>query len=219
MTDFFVSDTHFYHKAIISFCNRPYATVEEMNEDMIAKWNGVVGNKDRVFHLGDFSWGNFEKTKAVFDRLNGQKHLILGNHDDPRIHKKLGWNWIDNLREIRINGKVYQLCHFPMRSWDKSFHGARHVFGHCHGTLTPHGWSCDVGVDCWGYTPVSFEQLEALFAGKPEDSLFPGIPRNGWGKPMPKGKIWNGRDFPYSYQEFFIGDGSADDKIPDTYTE
>lgn len=219
MTDLFVSDTHFYHKAIISFCHRPYATVEEMNEDLIAKWNSVVGNKDRVFHLGDFSWGNFEKTKAVFDRLNGQKHLILGNHDDPRIHKKLGWNWIEKMYELRIGGKVYQLCHFPMRSWDKSFHGARHVFGHCHGTLTPHGWSCDVGVDCWGYTPVSFETLEGLFAGKPEDTLFPGIPRDGWGKPMPKGKIWNGRDFPYSYQEFFVGDGSADDKIPDTYTD
>jgi len=210
MTDFFVSDTHFYHAKIIEFCNRPYATVEEMNEDMIAKWNGVVGNKDRVFHLGDFSWGNFEKTKKVFDRLNGQKHLIIGNHDDPRIHKKLGWNWIDKMEELRIGGKVYQLCHYPMQSWDKSYHGARHVHGHCHGTVSPHGWRCDVGVDCWGYAPVSFEQLEKLFAG---------LPRDGWGKPMPKGKIWNGRDFLYSYQEFFVGDGSADDKIPETYTD
>ncbi len=210
VTDFFTSDTHFHHAKIIQFCNRPYATVEEMNEDIITKWNSVVGNKDRVFHLGDFSWGNFEKTKSVFDRLHGQKHLILGNHDDPRIHKKLGWNWIDKMEEVRIGDKLYQLCHYPQQSWDKSFHGARHVHGHCHGTVTPHGWRCDVGVDSWGFTPVSFEQLETLFAG---------LPRDGWGKPMPKGKIWNGRDFPYSFLEFFVGDGSADNNIPQTYTD
>ena len=208
MKTFFTSDSHYGHAAILKYCNRPFSNVDEMNEALIDNWNKVVEPTDTVYHLGDFGFGKLNDLKKVFDRLKGNKFLVQGNHDSDSL--KLPWAGKFVMKELKINDKMYQLCHFPQRSWDKSFHGARHLFGHCHGTLTPHGFSCDVGVDCWGYTPVSFEQLEVLFAG---------LPRDGWGKPMPRGKIWNGRDFPYSYQEFFIGDGSADDKIPDTYTD
>ena len=52
---FFTSDTHFNHKAIISYCSRPFESVEEMNDRLIDNWNQVVKPNDTVYHLGDFA--------------------------------------------------------------------------------------------------------------------------------------------------------------------
>lgn len=75
------SDTHFNHKNIIEYCNRPYATVEEMNESIINNWNSTVGEDDTVFFLGDFCLGNRENLIELGHRLNGHKILVMGNHD------------------------------------------------------------------------------------------------------------------------------------------
>jgi calcineurin-like phosphoesterase family protein len=77
----FIADTHFGHKNILEYEkeHRPFATVEEMNEQLINNWNNVVGAKDRVYHLGDFCFGKDNIGLAA--RLKGSKRLILGNHD------------------------------------------------------------------------------------------------------------------------------------------
>lgn len=75
------SDTHFNHENIIKYCNRPYSTVEEMNEAIINNWNSVVSEDDTVFFLGDFCLGKRENVIELCHRLNGHKILILGNHD------------------------------------------------------------------------------------------------------------------------------------------
>jgi calcineurin-like phosphoesterase family protein len=78
---YFTSDTHFGHKNILEYEkeHRPFDTVEEMNEQIIANWNATVRPKDIIFHLGDFAFG--AKNIAIAERLNGQKKLVLGNHD------------------------------------------------------------------------------------------------------------------------------------------
>ena len=81
---FFISDHHFGHKLIIDFETRPFENVEVMNASMIESWNSVVGKNDKVFHLGDFSFLNREKTAQIVAQLHGYKHLILGNHDRGR---------------------------------------------------------------------------------------------------------------------------------------
>jgi calcineurin-like phosphoesterase family protein len=78
---FIISDTHFFHTAIMSFAKRPYHNVDEMNEAMIKKWNSVVSNDDVVLHLGDVSFGRVIPTIELIERLNGKKYLIRGNHD------------------------------------------------------------------------------------------------------------------------------------------
>lgn len=78
---FFTSDTHFNHANIIDFCKRPFGSVEEMNEALIANWNRVVSKDDIIFHLGDFCFGGSEVWNSILDRLNGKIYLILGNHD------------------------------------------------------------------------------------------------------------------------------------------
>lgn len=75
------SDTHFYHERILEYCQRPFDSVEEMNEAIIKNWNEVVARDDIIYVLGDFCFGNKEMLKNVVSRLNGRKILILGNHD------------------------------------------------------------------------------------------------------------------------------------------
>jgi len=76
----FTSDTHFYHKNIIKFTNRPWNTVEEMNNALINNWNEVVKPNDTVFHLGDFAFTSNGNWKKLINELNGKIYLILGNH-------------------------------------------------------------------------------------------------------------------------------------------
>ena len=81
MKIFVTADTHFNHENIIKYCNRPYENVQDMNEDIIKKWNEVVGKDDIVYHLGDYGFGSKEELQKIFNRLNGKKYLIMGNHD------------------------------------------------------------------------------------------------------------------------------------------
>jgi len=77
----FTSDSHFGHKNILEYEkeHRNFSTIEEMNEFLIEKWNSVVKPKDTIYHLGDFCFGR--KNIDIAARLNGNKQLILGNHD------------------------------------------------------------------------------------------------------------------------------------------
>lgn len=79
---FFTSDTHFGHFNIIRYCNRPFETVAEMDEELIKRWNTVVKPEDTVWHLGDFSfYMSKEKVTSIVKQLNGTIYLVKGNHD------------------------------------------------------------------------------------------------------------------------------------------
>ncbi|BCM87780.1 metallophosphoesterase [Methylobacterium indicum] len=165
MTVFFTSDTHDGHKNIISSCDRPFSSVEEMHRVMVARWNETVGPRDVVYHLGDVGW---DQTPAEFlkliDSLNGDKHLILGNHDPDFVRNlagcaAYGFRSIQERLEIRLEGERIVLDHYPMRSWNASYHGSFHFFGHCHNRMPPIHRSLDVGVDAWDFRPVTFTQI------------------------------------------------------------
>ena len=81
---FFTSDQHFGHKNVIRYDNRPFTSVEDMDEALIRNWNAKVTEKDTVYVLGDISWYNDETTATIFNSLKGHKILIKGNHD--RVH-------------------------------------------------------------------------------------------------------------------------------------
>jgi calcineurin-like phosphoesterase family protein len=161
MTDWFTSDSHYYHRNIIKYQNRPFASIEEMNEGMIKNWNDLVKPDDHVFHLGDFSFGDTDSSQLILNRLIGHKHLILGNHDKPRTLPKTGWESIDSIREISVKGHKVILCHYAMRVWNRSHHESYMLYGHSHGHLPGTTQSQDVGVDVFAYKPVTFEQILA----------------------------------------------------------
>ena len=77
----FTSDLHLGHRAAINMCGRPFENVEEMNEILIRNFNSCVKKNDTVYILGDFSFASPEETRKILEKLNGKKHLIIGNHD------------------------------------------------------------------------------------------------------------------------------------------
>jgi calcineurin-like phosphoesterase family protein len=89
MRTFFTSDTHFGDHRVLNIRRRPFPSVAHMNDAMIHFWNLRVGPRDEVWHLGDFA-ANATTAEAILPRLNGRKHLVLGNLDGPDI-SALGW--------------------------------------------------------------------------------------------------------------------------------
>lgn len=141
------------------YCNRPFTTVGEMDETIIENWNKMVGPSDFIYHLGDFGWWKGGDIQGIFNRLNGQKFLIRGNHD-PKGTLRLPWIQVYDTKLIEVRGQYIWLSHYSHRSWNRSFHGSWHLFGHTHGKLSDYGLSTDAGVDCWSFNPVSFDVLK-----------------------------------------------------------
>lgn len=151
----FTSDQHFGHKNVVKYCNRPFKDIDENNEALIEAHNKLVSKDDIVYHLGDFAFRNH---KRYLDRMNGQHHLILGNHDGNGW-KGAGFITVNQHKTIKIGSQSVYLCHYGHRVWNKSHHGSLHFYGHSHGELPGWGKSCDVGVDANDYKPVSFHEL------------------------------------------------------------
>ena len=145
---FFISDTHFWHKNVISFERRPYETVEEMNEKMIENWNNTVSDDDVVYHLGDFGIGNIDKSIEILKRLNGKILLIKGNHDHTKNIKKMTPyldEYLNAGHYLKSHKYQFYLSHFPMQIGNRprifNLHG--HIHSHPSTELT----QFNVGVD------------------------------------------------------------------------
>jgi calcineurin-like phosphoesterase family protein len=161
------ADTHFNHAGILRHVpSRPWRTVKEMNAALVERWNAVVLNEsDVVYHLGDFGMhapndGDASDLGVLFWQLRGRKHLVVGNHDvkNPQV-LRLPWESIDQIAEVKRDGRRLVLCHYPLESWPGMHHGAAHVHGHSHGTLARKAPKrFDVGVDVFP-APVSWEEL------------------------------------------------------------
>jgi calcineurin-like phosphoesterase family protein len=167
----FCSDFHFYHSRIIEYSKRPFSSVEDMNEALIKNWNTVVKPNDEVWDLGDFSFGDYNKTVSVLKRLNGRHNFVMGNHDKvitknkEELLKSGLLSSIQDYKEIKYNGQMIVLFHFSLRVWNKSHHSSWHAWGHSHDSLSqPYGKSIDVGVDSKvitnEYRPISFDEMK-----------------------------------------------------------
>lgn len=169
MSTYFTADTHFGHRAILSMCNRPFSDIDEHDRALIEAWNAVVGPDDTVWHLGDFAYrASPQQTRRIFDQLNGEKHLVVGNHDFKNETKRLGWSSISELTEVTVDNQVFVLCHYGLRTWRNMRRGAIHLFGHSHGRLPGTSQCIDVGVDPMGFVPVNVDVIRARLAELPQ---------------------------------------------------
>ncbi len=162
MAVFFTSDTHFGHAGALGRFHRPFASVDEMDEAMVANWNAVVGPDDEVWHLGDFSLHRRpEATAVLLDRLNGTKHLVTGNNDGPATLGLPGWASVRPYAEAVVEGRHLVMCHYAFRTWNGMYRGALNLHGHSHGQLKGMPRQFDVGVDVWNFRPVGLAALTA----------------------------------------------------------
>ena len=176
---YFTADMHFDHANIIKHSNRPFASIEEMNENIIARFNSKVSPKDSLYILGDAVWGSGERANEILKRLNGKKFLIRGNHDRFLNHEgfdKSIFEWVKDLGKVVHQGTKFILCHYPMLEWEGYYRGSLHCYGHVHNSyfkdeeknhgaaklaaLGPRAFN--VGVDVNDFMPVSAEDLIIL---------------------------------------------------------
>jgi len=204
MSLWFTSDLHFGHRNIIGFCDRPFNTVHEMNEAIIAQWNSQVEPNDVVHVLGDVCMGHLDDSVPLLARLNGFKMLTPGNHDPvwPGTTGARREKWGAVYRDVfEIQATTWEanlftpdpthsgatarvmFCHFPYLGHDhRDFddfrpvdHGGWLVHGHTHGLYRQSGRQIDVGIDAWGGELVSLDTLIGLMHDGPND-----LPRIPW---------------------------------------
>lgn len=157
----FTSDTHFFHKNIMHIGKgRPWPDSDTMTDALVERWNKDVRKGDRIYHLGDFSFGNKAQTDDVLARLHGQIHLIRGNHDGGLDRFADRFVSYQAYKEIKIGCHRLVLFHFPIHSWHNVHHGSLHLHGHCHGGLPDNGSTrMDVGVDTHDYRPWHVDEI------------------------------------------------------------
>ena len=122
---FFTSDQHFGHFNIIRLCQRPFATAEEMDAAMLAKWNARVGDDDTVYVLGDLFFRS-ATVEPILGALRGRKHLVVGNHDHSwmgRVRMGDYFESVQTVAEISVEGRIMTLCHYPMLSYPQARRG------------------------------------------------------------------------------------------------
>lgn len=173
MTTWFTSDLHFSHTRLLELCpnTRGYETIEEMNADIIKKWNEQVLPDDVVYILGDVFFCKADTAIEILEQLNGVKHLILGNHDKVIRDNVVIQGYFDSINEykvIKLSGKKVVLFHFPIQQWDCMHYGSYHLYGHLHGGgggVT--GRAMDVGLDARDDIGLwSWEEIDTLLEVK-----------------------------------------------------
>lgn len=159
---FFIGDTHFGHGGALGLYRRPFASVAAMNAAIVERWNERVGSDDEVWHLGDFAIGQRAEVVArLLAQLRGKKHLVTGNNDSSATTELESWESVQPYIEITAEGVSLVLCHYPFRTWRGMGKGWINLHGHCHGRLKPQPRQFDVGVDVWGFRPVTLGEILA----------------------------------------------------------
>lgn len=156
MGTFYIADTHFGHENILKLCKRPFDSIEAMTEALVENWNSRVMGNDRVFILGDLFYKTVDAEK-ILDRLKGEKHLVLGNHDTSWLEeytvpakeksdtlpyksyrfikskRDLGeyFKSVSDMLQITDKNVGCLLCHYPLLTW-KHEKRLYMIHGHLH---------------------------------------------------------------------------------------
>lgn len=182
----FGSDHHFGHKNIITCCNRPFESVEEMDEILIQNHNELVKPNDIFYQLGDLALGSFEDSIKKAARLQGMKLLVPGNHDrvwstekESRqerfrpMYEEAGFDILSEqfVVDLDLAGEVaVLLSHLPSEGDSQKEErysemrpetGLPILCGHVHDEWTTKGRNFNVGVDVHDFRPVHFDEVLA----------------------------------------------------------
>lgn len=168
MKTFFTADWHLGHENIIKFCNRPFASANEMDEEIIGQTNSLVGRNDRIIIIGDFTFAPVGVIGKYIDRINCKNIVfVMGNHDSR--HRMSNFTKPYDIFETK--NPTIICCHYALAVWNKLHHGAYHLYGHSHAgaeeyldKVFPGRRSMDVGVDnvvkfLGSYRPISQDEV------------------------------------------------------------
>lgn len=165
---FLISDTHFGHeKTCTTFKRsngsplRPFANADEMNEEMVRRWNAVVRPNDKVYHLGDVVINR--KFLPILDRLNGKKRLVRGNHDIFPTKDYL--KYFDEIYGVRVLADMI-LSHIPLARDCITERFNVNVHGHLHANSMDDDRYICVCVENINYMPISIDDVRRTMKEK-----------------------------------------------------
>ena len=166
---FFIADPHFGHAGIVRFTSkatgqplRPWDTTEEMDEEMVKRWNATVGPLDKVYVLGDFVINR--RCLPIAGRLNGQKTLVGGNHDTMRAEEYARY-FKDQKGAVEYKGWI--LTHVPVHPGQLGRWSAN-VHGHLHSKTVGHPRYLCVSAEQTDYRPLPYEEVARRLAAQAE---------------------------------------------------
>lgn len=176
MKKVYTSDTHLFHDSDFIVKRRGYTSIEDMHIGMIDIWNKNVDPEDEVYIIGDVALpkaAQIDECNRILKNLNGFKFLIKANHDNEKLLKKIGHNfiWVKDRHIVKEqDGDKKQsifLDHYPILTWERAHHGIWQLHGHCHGSLHKEYESTrlDVGWDVWG-RPITFQDIKEAMKDK-----------------------------------------------------
>lgn len=193
---FYTADLHFHYKPFLP--DRPFASVEEMDEAMIRLWNETVTDRDTVYVVGDVGYNGGYVPGDALGRLQGRKHLIRGNHDTgfenaPKLFDY--FETVTDFNEIDDGETHILLCHYPIlyRKRGYMIHGHLHqARGPEYDILRQMPRVLNAGVDVNFYRPVTLAQLvennRAFYSGENDALIPPPPPRRREGEGLLPGK-------------------------------
>lgn len=176
--NFYISDMHFGHTNIIKHCQRPFDTVEAMDEVMINNWNQAVKNDDTVYILGDIAFSKAAKKASHYlQLLNGNKYIILGNHDQDIRKNRSEYirrgivkdvsPYMEITDTFRGKNQRIVLFHYPITEWNNYFRGSIHLYGHVHNNTENQSYQImkgingafNVSADILDFTPRTLDEI------------------------------------------------------------
>jgi calcineurin-like phosphoesterase family protein len=194
---FFTSDTHYGHSNICSATTkwdnasnmtREFDSLDHMNDTLVNNINNMVGEDDILIHLGDWSFGGFEKVQEFRDRIVCKNiHLVLGNHDHHIERNKEGiqrlFSSVQQYLRLEVRRPInkattekfiFVCMHYPIASWHDMNQGVIHLHGHVHlpaDIRVADGKAMDVGVDGNGLEPLSMNEVLSIMKDRPIKKL------------------------------------------------
>lgn len=181
---FYTSDLHFRHKFVSR--KRGFGSPDDHDEAIIERWNKAVTSADQVWVMGDVGMWKLNDFAHLVKRLNGEIHVVLGNHDEAwpghRDGYKFARSWMDLFASIQpfarknIDGTWVLLSHFPYKGdhtredrynqFRLRDEGEWLVHGHIHQNTRGTGRQIHVGLEAWDLRPVPQQAIKAIILGR-----------------------------------------------------
>ncbi len=171
----FCSDLHLKHEKLMKLGNRPFSSVEEMDETIKNNFKTILKRNDILYILGDISMNKQVAREFLKEMisLNIDIHIIKGNHDTFSIGEilSLGCKTFSDIKEIKEDDISITLCHYAMLSYNKSHYNAWHLYGHYHTQFKDpiKGKRMNVNLEFNDYKPYSMEQIKDYMNNQPDN--------------------------------------------------